>query len=224
MEDHGPLRQVDVVLFDRFELLDVFGPLELYGAMRDRFAIRLIGPAGGPVASAQGPAVVADYGYADAPVPGMVLVPGGIGTRTLVEDRGFCEWLTAWAAEAELVTSVCTGSAVLAAAGLLDGYRATSNKRSFDWVVSQGPKVEWVARARWVQDRDRWTSSGVAAGMDMTLAVIAGLHGEPLAGDLAEAVEYEWHRDPAWDPFAARWGAEGLRARHTSRTEGSCHA
>lgn len=207
MEDHEGRRLVDVVLFDRFELLDVFGPLELYGAQRDRFAIRLIGPGAGPVTSAQGPKVLADCGYSDAPAPGVVLVPGGIGTRSLVDDRGFCDWLAAWAGGAQLVTSVCTGSALLAAAGLLDGYRATSNKRSFAWAVSQGPKVEWVAKARWVQDRDRWTSSGVAAGMDMTLAVIARLCGDRAAEDLADAVEYDWHRDPGWDPFAARWGA-----------------
>ena len=61
-----------------------------------------------------------------------------------------------WAAGAELVTSVCTGSALLAAAGLLDGYRATSNKRAFAWAREQGPRVQWVAQARWVADRDRW--------------------------------------------------------------------
>jgi len=95
---------------------------------------------------------------------------------------------------------------VLAAAGLLDGYRATSNKRAFVWAASQGPKVEWVPKARWVEDRDRWTSSGVAAGTDMTLAIISRLHGQDLADQLADAVEYDWHRNPAWDPFAARWG------------------
>jgi len=101
---------------------------------------------------------------------------------------------------------VCTGSALLAAAGLLDGYRATSNKRAFGWVGEQGPRVEWVAQARWVQDRDRWTSSGVAAGLDMALALIARLHGQQLAQDVADRIELERHQDAAWDPFAARNG------------------
>ena len=96
-----------------------------------------------------------------------MLVPGGQGTRPLVRDRDFLSWLGAWAAPASLVTSVCTGSAVLAAAGLLDGYRATSNKAAFGWAREQGKNVDWVAQARWVEDRDRWTSSGIAAGMDM---------------------------------------------------------
>jgi transcriptional regulator GlxA family with amidase domain len=102
-----------------------------------------------------------------------------------------------------ITTVLFDGSALLAAAGLLDGYRATSNKRAFAWVREQGPRVEWVPQARWVQDRDRWTSSGVAAGMDMALAVIARLHGPPLAQEVADRVELEWHQNAAWDPFAA---------------------
>lgn len=74
-----------------------------------------------------------------------------------------------------LVTSVCTGSAVLAAAGLLDGYRATTNNRAYQWATSHGSSAEWMARARWVEDRNRWTSSGTAAGMDMTANLVAYL-------------------------------------------------
>jgi transcriptional regulator GlxA family with amidase domain len=206
MPSPDPLRRVGVVLFDRFELLDVFGPLELLGLLPDRFELRVIGPTAGPVRSAQGPEVVADDSYAEAPVPDIVLVPGGIGTRSLVEDSWFVPWLAVWAEAAELVTSVCTGSGVLAAAGLLDGYRATSNKRAFAWAQSQGPKVDWIRQARWVADRDRWTSAGVAAGMDMMLALIAHLHGVELASHVADRIEYDWHRDSTWDPFAAKNG------------------
>lgn len=115
-------RRVGVVLFDRFELLDVFGPLELFGVLTDHFELSLIGPTAGPVRSAQGPDVVAGWGYNEAPGPDIVLVPGGIGTRSLVDDGGFLAWLVDWVKRSELVTSVCTGSGVLAAAGLLDGY------------------------------------------------------------------------------------------------------
>ena len=195
-----------VVLFDRFELLDVFGPLEVYGALPEKFELYLVGPRPGPVRSAQGPEVVAQHGYADAPVADIALVPGGIGARTLVEDDAFLDWLAEWAARARIVTSVCTGAGVLAAAGLLDGYRATSNKRNFAWAVEQGPNVGWAAKARWVDDRDRWTSSGVAAGIDMTLAIIARLHTDELAAALADGIEYDWHRDADWDPFASKNG------------------
>ena len=104
------------------------------------------------------------------------------------------------------MSSVCTGSAVLAAAGLLDGYRATSNKRAFTWATSQGPQVEWVPQARWVEDRNRWTSSGVAAGMDMAVALIATLCGKGAAKDAAAQIELEVHTDPDWDPFAKLYG------------------
>lgn len=202
----GDSASVGFVLFDGFEVLDVFGPLELLGQVSDRFQIRLIGPVAGPVTSAQGPQVIADQAYADAPPCDIVLVPGGPGTRRLVDDEQFLAWLRGWASSAKFVTSVCTGSGLLAAAGLLDGFRATSNKRAFGWASGQGQRVEWVAKARWVEDRNRWTSSGVSAGMDMALALIERLHGEESALGVADAVEYDWHRDPTWDPFAAKNG------------------
>jgi transcriptional regulator GlxA family with amidase domain len=203
-------RRITVVLFDGFELLDVCGPLEMFGQLADRFTISLAGPVAGPVASASGqnigPRMIADLAYEDALPPDIVLVPGGRGARQLVDNREFLGWLADWASSAKYVTSVCTGSGVLAAAGLLEGYRATSNKRAFEWARAQGQHVEWVAEARWVEDRTRWTSSGVAAGIDMALALIAHLSGPDLASRVADGVEYDWHRDPNWDPFAAKNG------------------
>jgi transcriptional regulator GlxA family with amidase domain len=199
-------RRVSVVLFEGFELLDVFGPLQILGMAKRAFAIELVGPQAGPVASSGGPSVVADVAYADAPTPDIVLVPGGIGNRPLLEDEAFLAWLQAWAGQAAIVTSVCTGSVVLACAGLLDGYRATSNKAVFEWVRTLGPDVTWVPEARWVHDRDRWTSSGVSAGIDMALALVAELGGAERAERLALYIEHDWHRDPGWDPFAAAHG------------------
>jgi transcriptional regulator GlxA family with amidase domain len=97
---------------------------------------------------------------------------------------------------------VCTGTALLARPGLLDGRRATTNKAVFQWVADQGPKVEWIRAARWVEDGHFFTSSGVSAGMDMSLAVIAKLVGQDMADALATGAEYDWHRDASWDPFA----------------------
>lgn len=196
-------RVVSTVLFDGFELLDVFGPLEMFGSRPGLFSLRMIGPEAGPVTSAQGPQAVADFSFVTAPAPDIVLVPGGMGTRALVKDQAFLAWLARWAGGAPLVTSVCTGAALLAAAGLLDGYRATSNKRAFGWVREQGPRTEWVAQARWVNDRNRWTSSGVAAGMDMAMGLIAHLHGPDEARAVADRAELRWHEDPSKDPFAA---------------------
>lgn len=200
--DNGRSRKLSVVLFDDFELLDVFGPLELFGTLGDHFEICLVGPADEPVRSAQGPSVLANCSYENAALADIVFVPGGIGTRSLALDPSFCSWLSQLSSSAEIVASVCTGSGLLAAAGLLDGYYATSNKRAFTWAMEQGPRVKWVSKARWVEDRNRWTSAGVAAGMDMTLALIARMFSEELARELANRVEYDWHVDPTWDPFA----------------------
>lgn len=134
------------------------------------------------------------------------MVPGGRGTRTVVTNERLVAALRVHAAEAELVASVCTGAAVLAAAGLLDGRRATSNKLAFDWVRSQGPNVTWVPQARWVEDGNRVTSGGVAAGTDMALYLIAQLHGQDAAERLATALEYRWNADADDDPFAASAG------------------
>jgi transcriptional regulator GlxA family with amidase domain len=204
MADSAPL--LGGVLFEGFELLDVFGPLEMFGVAPGRFSITLIGPHTDPLASAQGPRSVCDHTYEGAPRCDIVLVPGGIGNRPLLEDRAFLEWLARFCTDADYVTSVCTGSALLAAAGLLNGYRATTNKRAFTWVREIGDDVEWVPEARWVVDRNRWTSSGVAAGIDMALALTARLYGDEAAQRTADGTEYDWHVDSTWDPFAAKNG------------------
>src|SRR6188768_34830 len=98
--------------------------------------------------------------------------------------------------------SVCNGASILAASGLLDGRPATTNKAYWTSSTAPGPKVNWVRKARWVDDGNIVTSSGVSAGMDMTLHVISRLFGMETAERLANATEYEWHRDPDWDPFA----------------------
>ncbi|HXZ87861.1 MAG TPA: DJ-1/PfpI family protein [Candidatus Binataceae bacterium] len=197
-------RTIGFVLFEGFELLDVFGPAEAYG-IRDAdgaFRLAMVAQQPGPVTSAQGPAAVAEYGFADCPHLDLLLVPGGIGTRREVENHLMISWLQERSRAAEIVTSVCTGAGLLARAGILDGRRATSNKRALDWVMSQGPKVNWVPQARWVEDGKFATSSGVSAGIDMALALIARISGNEVAERVAIAMEYDWHRDSAWDPFA----------------------
>lgn len=191
-----------VVLFPDFEVLDVYGPIEVLGFLKDQFRVLMVGPERGVIASAQGPPTVADHGLADCPALDMLLVPGGLGTRREVGNERLLAWLRERAAAASYVTSVCTGAALLARAGILDGHRATSNKRGWDWVVSQGPKVQWVRRARWVEDGKLWTSSGVSAGIDMTLQLVATRLGKEAAEDAAWRIEYAWHRDASVDPFA----------------------
>ncbi len=202
MNETAQARTVGIVLFDDFELLDVFGPAEMFGLPKSRFRLQMVGPAAGAVESAQGPKVVADVAYHDVDTLDIVLVPGGMGTRKEVMNEELLSWISRISADAEYVSSVCTGAALLARAGVLDGRQATSNKWAFEWVVSQGPNVKWMNKARWVSDGKFWTSSGVSAGMDMALALIETIHGPKLATMIANGTEYDRHTDPDWDPFA----------------------
>ena len=99
------------------------------------------------------------------------------------------------------VLTVCTGTALLARTGLLDFKKATTNKRAFDWVITNGEKVHWVRRARWVVDGKFHTSSGVTAGMDMTLDFIKDMQGIDTARRVASEIEYTWTEDSTNDSF-----------------------
>ena len=99
-----------------------------------------------------------------------------------------------------VATSVCTGSALYARAGLLENVEATGNKAFFDYVTNQGPAL-WQKEARWVESGRFLTSSGVSAGIDMSLAVIERFFGQSVARMIAVATEYEWNEDPSRDPF-----------------------
>ena len=190
----------NVILFDNFETLDAFGPAEIIGKLVDDYKPEYYSLKGGLVTSAQNirvQTIKADQMKKDY----VLLVPGGMGTRSLVNDTDFIQMLRQTATNATWVLSVCTGSGLLAKAGLLKGKRATSNKRAFDWAVSNDPAVDWVKKARWVQDGNIYTSSGVSAGMDMMLGFIADRHGTEVAEEKANAIEYIWNKDHAKDPF-----------------------
>ena len=196
------MRTLGVLLFEGFELLDVFGPLEMFGMLDDDFEIRLVSQSAPVVGTEAGPRSVIDDHFADDRAYDILMVPGGMGTRREVDNPPVLDWLKKAAARAEIVASVCTGSALLAKTGVLDGRRATTNKNAFDWVASQGPKVQWQRRARWVEDGRFFTSSGVSAGTDMALALIARLSGIDQARQVARWAEYVWNEDSENDPFA----------------------
>ena len=196
------MKTLGILLFPKFELLDVCGPAEMFGVAPDFFKLVTIAEKAGPVTSTQGPALVAEYGFDDSPQLDLLMVPGGLGTRAEIENARLLRWLAKQSALAELTMSVCTGALLLAKAGLLDGRKATSNKRAWALTDKHGPRVEWVAQARWVDDGDLVTSSGVSAGLDMALHVIERYAGENVSRRIADGTEYRWNRDPTWDPFA----------------------
>lgn len=195
-------RALGIVLYEGFEPLDVYGPVEVFGNVGPRLKLHIVAEKAGPVKSILGAATVAEFGFDDCPELDLILVPGGMGTLKQLRNEKFHTWLRERAPKAEIVTSVCSGSAILAAAGLLDGRKATTNKQSFKLLTSGKSKVEWVKEARWVDEGDRVTSSGVSAGIDMSLHIVERLWGSELAEGIADGTEYTWNRDPANDPFA----------------------
>lgn len=212
-------KTLGVLLFPDFEILDAYGPIELWGNLKEapadlwdahgeRVEIKVVTIAAnrGEIVSRQGPRTVADYGYEDAPPAEFLMVPGGWGAISLLQDEATLNWLRMRARKAEIVMSVCNGASLLAAAGILDGLPATTNKMFWNLSAEPWPKVKWVKKARWVDNGNIVTASGISAGMDMSLAVITRLYGQGLADWLAMCTEYEPHRDPSWDPFAVKAG------------------
>ena len=211
MTDTPAIQRVAVVLFDGFTVLDMYGPVQAFGACRITrpdgpplrfFEVFTIAEHRGPIKSGEGPSTHADYTFAEAPPYDILLVPGGFGTREAVKNDTFLGRLRAASEKAAVTATVCTGSALLARTGLMDGRPATSNKIAWDWVVQQGPKVLWKRKARWVDDGNLITSSGVSAGTDMALALIGRLHGRDMAVSAARNMEYLWHEKADDDPFA----------------------
>lgn len=189
------------LLFEDYETLDLMGPVEFLSRIPDA-VLHYVSADGGMVRSTQGFAVATEL-LERLPENSILLIPGGQGTRQLAANPAFLAKLAAWVAQAHTCLSVCTGSALLAAAGCLDGIRATSNKRAFGWVASCSSAVNWQPAARWVRDGKFYTSSGVSAGMDMALGFIADHFGTALAEETAAHTEYLWQRNPDCDPFAA---------------------
>jgi putative intracellular protease/amidase len=192
---------IGIVLFEGFETLDVFGPVQMLGRLAHHKLVA-VSQAGSAVTSSQGLSTLARHAFDDAPQFDVLLVPGGMGARAEVDNPVMLAFLRRQARQASWVTSVCTGAALLAKAGLLDGRRATTNKNAFAWVAAQSDKVDWRPRARWVVDGDVMTSSGVSAGTDMALALVERLYDRQTANAAARSAEYVWNRDPEDDPFA----------------------
>lgn len=191
----------NILLFDHFETLDAFGPAEIVGKMETAYRLGYYSMHGGLITSRQ-QIRIDTFPLSAMSAEGVLLIPGGMGTRALINDADFIHELNTIARSASFVLTVCTGSALLAKTGLLNGRFATSNKMAFEWVQSVNTDVNWVKQARWVVDGNFYTSSGVSAGMDMVLGFISDAHGQNIAKKVADGIEYIWNSDKNFDPFA----------------------
>jgi transcriptional regulator GlxA family with amidase domain len=191
-----------ILVFDGVEVLDFAGPFEVFSrarlvpGMESRrtddsapFRVFTVAPEKREVVATGGLRVIASFTYEDAPPVDLLVVPGGQGTRSLVEHAPTLDWLRRVAADAELVTSVCTGAALLARAGLLQGRRATTHHASFDWLHSLDPTIRVERDARFVDD-GVISSAGVSAGIDMAFAVVEKRCGREVAEETARHIEY----------------------------------
>ncbi|MDF2512676.1 MAG: ThiJ/PfpI protein [Herbinix sp.] len=192
--------KVNILLFHDFETLDVFGSVEILGKIEE-YELNYVSLGGGLIVSAQGASIMTKK-IEPSSSDDILVVPGGRGTRALVNDSVFLEMLIVAVKHSNYCLSICTGSALLAKAGLLNGKCATSNKQAFSWVKSTNTNVKWIQNARWVVDGKYYTSSGVSAGMDMTLGFIRDRFDEQKALHIAKSIEYIWNSDNSKDPFA----------------------
>jgi transcriptional regulator GlxA family with amidase domain len=184
---------VGIIVFPDVEELDFVGPWEVFtmaallGAPIQPFTIAWPDK---QLRCAKGLRIEADYTFADAPQAGLVIVPGGKGTRTVILDDTFIDTLRDYLAGATWQASVCTGAALLGQTGFLDGKRATTNHAAMDWVRSMAPKAGFTTEERYVRHGSVVTSGGVSAGIDMSLWFVGHLFGHDTARETQRAMEY----------------------------------
>ena len=163
---------VTFVIFDGFDVLDVAGPFEVFGEAG--YELTVVAPQAGPVRSDTGLTVLAESSVAslDPSRPGTLMVVGGEGVDAAQYDRNLIDWLATAATKADRVASVCLGAFILAEAGVLDGRRVTTHWREADRLAREYPAVIVDSDPIFIQDGPIWTSAGVAAGMDLALALV----------------------------------------------------
>ncbi len=195
---------VTVLVFDNFETLDVFGPVEIFGRLNDLYSIVFCSLEGGMISNKHGVSIPTESLDTMLGSIDLFLIPGGYGTRKEVDNTALIDIIKTISVSCKYVLTVCTGAALLARTGLLNGRIATSNKIAFNWVTTNGKEVRWNERARWTVDDKYYTSSGVTAGMDMTLGFLEHRHGINLALRVANEIEYCWIQDKDNDSFVAK--------------------
>jgi transcriptional regulator GlxA family with amidase domain len=188
-------RNVAILLFDDVEVLDFAGPFEVFGvtdSLRDRSAFNVVTVAEstGTIRACNGLKVVPHFSLEDCPAPHLLIVPGGIGTRPLLNKPALLEWIRRRHKTAELTMSVCTGALLLGKAGLLDGLRATTHHGAFALLRQLAPTTEVVETERFIDEGRIVTSAGISAGIDCSLHVVERLLGRDAADATARQMEY----------------------------------
>ena len=188
-------RTVAILLFDEIEVLDFAGPFEVFAvtdelAEHQLFRVVTVAPEKRALRARNGLSVNPDHSFADCPEPDILIVPGGFGTRALLANQAVLDWIKYVNTTAGIVASVCTGSLLLGAAGLLDGLKATTHHECFDLLRKCAPRVTVVETERFVDTGRILTAGGISAGIDLSLHLITRLHGAAVARKTARYMEY----------------------------------
>lgn len=194
-------KQIGILLFPDVEELDALGPWEVLSFWTrtfpaDGYEVRTFSRDGGEIACAKGLTVRSGHSFADVPQLDVLLHPGGQGTRPMLRDAEHLAWVREQRAAVPLLTSVCTGSLVFAAAGLLAGRPATTHWRSLELLAELEPTARVRPDDRFVDDGDLVTAAGISAGIDMALHLVSRLAGVERAREVRRGIQY----DP-WPPI-----------------------
>jgi len=195
MSNHGA-KQIGILLFPDVEELDAIGPWEVLSSWTRKFPedgwqVFCFSADGKPVTCAKGLVVGAHHSMADLPALDVLLHPGGQGTRPQLVDEQHLDWVRGQSRSVPLMTSVCTGSLVYAAAGLLTGRPATTHWASLDRLKELDPTIDVRADDRFVDDGDVITSAGVSAGIDMALHLVSRLASPERARQVRRGIQYD---------------------------------
>jgi transcriptional regulator GlxA family with amidase domain len=189
-------RHIGLLVFDGVEELGAVGPWEVLTCWvlrhpEDGWAVSCVSREGASVRAAKGLTLGAHHSFSTMPPLEVLVHPGGEGTRTLMRDPAHLAWVRGQRASVRLMTSVCTGALVYAAAGLLTGRPATSHGESLEMLTQLDPSIAVRPHARFVDDGDLVTSAGVSAGIDMALHLVARLVGRDRAREVRRAIQYD---------------------------------
>lgn len=194
-------RHVAIFIFDEVEVLDFAGPFEVFNVAGQEidgepFTVNTVAATDTTVSARGKLQIQPDYTFATLPQPDILVIPGGAGTRPLVKDEQVIYWVQDMAEKVEFLLSVCTGSLLLAKAGVLDNLTATTHHDAFDLLAKLAPTATVDRESRFVDAGNIITSGGISAGIDMALHVVERLVGEEVQSVLDEmeyqSLNYEW--------------------------------
>lgn len=192
----APPRHIGIFLFDGVEELDAVGPWEVLSTWTrlhpgDGWSASCLSADGGAVRGAKSLVLGPQHSIDDAPPLDVLIHPGGPGTRPMLDDADHLAWIRHQRRTVPVMASVCTGSLVYAAAGLLIGRRATTHWASLNLLSELDPTIETDVRSRFVDDGDLITSAGVSAGIDMALHLVARLTTPSRAAEVRREIQYD---------------------------------